>query len=76
MKTRIFAGAYSSGKIDPRNHRKDVYKRQTPERAIAGFLEEGVKEVIVKRGNQGAVSYTHLFLRRSAQPLFRKTPAL
>lgn len=26
----------------------------TPERAIAGFLEEGVKEVIVKRGNQGA----------------------
>ncbi|SRN37317.1 Uncharacterised protein [Shigella flexneri] len=22
MKTRIFAGAYSSGKIDPRNHRK------------------------------------------------------
>ncbi|MFH6811012.1 putative N-acetylmannosamine-6-phosphate 2-epimerase [Escherichia coli] len=30
----------------------------TPERAIAGFLEEGVKEVIVKRGNQGASYYS------------------
>ncbi len=27
-------------------------------RAIAGFLEEGVKEVIVKRGNQGASYYS------------------
>lgn len=26
----------------------------TPERAIAGFLEDGVKEVIVKRGSKGA----------------------
>lgn len=32
--------------------------RPTPERAIAGFLEEGVKEVIVKRGNQGASYYS------------------
>lgn len=32
----------------------------TPERAIAGFLEEGVKEVIVKRGNQGASYYPRM----------------